>query len=51
VTIGGYRLALHASAAGRFACDSCLTCGRRPAEGETVWFTCYGDLFCDGCSS
>jgi len=44
---GGYAITYHARTAGKFGCDPCLRCGRRPQEGETVWLDCYGDLLCN----
>lgn len=51
ISIGGYNHAATGRKVGRWGCDPCDRCGRRPAEGETVWLTSYVDLYCDECAT
>jgi hypothetical protein len=49
-SVGGLPSTYRPVVAGRFGCDPCWRCGRRPRAGERVWSNNYGDLYCDGCA-
>jgi hypothetical protein len=51
VMIGGYSHTVRPGTAGRFGCDPCFFCSIRPAAGQTVWHTSYGDVVCDSCTA
>jgi hypothetical protein len=51
VMIGGYRHLLRSvHTVGPFGCDRCFYCRKRPAHGDTVHCTSYGDVICNPCA-